>query len=77
MSFPVRLHRILLGAFVTFPLFLAMLPAEVLLDAGKIPKCTRRVMVDARGFGADIDPLYDFSTCSLLKLPWQVVASSV
>jgi len=28
-------------------------------------------------FGANIDPLLDFGACYLLKLPWQIVASSM
>lgn len=77
MSFPVRLHRVFLGALVTFPGFLAVLPEKVLFDARKIPECPRWIVVDAGGFGADIDSLNDLSARSLLKLPWQVVTSSV
>jgi hypothetical protein len=36
MSFPIRLNGVLLGAFLTFPFFLTMFSAEMLLNPGKI-----------------------------------------
>lgn len=78
MSFPVRLHGVFLRASFTFPFFLTVFPAEMLLDSGKITQSPSRVVVDARGFGADIDPLSDYvGAGSLPELPWKVVASPV
>ena len=61
VSLPIRLNSIDLGALVTLPLLLSMLSAKVLLDPREIPECPGGVMVDARGLGAHIDPLSDFS----------------
>nr|GLL39250.1 hypothetical protein B296_00055650 [Ipomoea trifida] len=47
MSLQIRLDCIFLGALITLPLLLAVLPAEVLLDSGQIAESSRRVMVNA------------------------------
>lgn len=77
MSFPIGLNGISLGALLTLPFLLAMLSGEVLFDTSKITESPRWVMVDASGLRAKIHfPLHFFCTL-LLKLPRQVVSSSV
>ncbi|OAY79049.1 hypothetical protein ACMD2_04491 [Ananas comosus] len=78
MGFPVRLNSILLGALITLPLLLPMLPEEVLLDPSEVPKSPRGVMVHAGHFWAYVHLLpHLLVACLLLQPPWQVVAPSV
>lgn len=72
---PVRLNSVLLGALVTFPFFLAVLSAEVLLNASEVAQCSCRAVVDTWRFRTDVDPLPNLCGGSLLQLPRQVVAS--
>lgn len=75
VGFPIRLNSILLSTTITLPVLLAVFTAEVLLDAGEIPKSSTWVMVDAGGFRAHIHPL-SFGSF-LPELPWQIMPSSV
>lgn len=76
MSLPIRLNRVPLRAFLALPLLLSMLPTEMLLNPSEIPKCPRRVVVDAARFWAHINLLpYHLLAVPLLQLPWQIVPS--
>ncbi|GJU26688.1 hypothetical protein Tco_1165309 [Tanacetum coccineum] len=78
MSLPVRLYRITLGALITFPFLLTMLPTEMLLNAGQIAKSPSGFMVHAVRLRTDIYSFLDLNVgWPLLLLPWQVVASPV
>lgn len=54
-----------------------MFSREVFFDAGEIAESSRGVMVDACGFGAQVDLASGFFCGLLLELPRQVVSSSV
>lgn len=77
VSLPIRLNCVDLGAFLTLPLLLTVLPAVVFLDPRKISKCPRRMVMNTRRFRAHIGSLFNLFAVPLLQLPWKVVASPV
>lgn len=77
MGLPIRLHGVPLGALLALPFLLAMFSREVFFDAGEVAESSRGVMVDACGFGAQVDLASGFFCGLLLELPRQVVSSSV
>ena len=78
MSLPIGLNGIAFRALLTLPLLLAVLSRIVLFDSGEVAQGPRRVVVNASWFGAEKDfSLRLFFVALLLKLPRQVVASSV
>lgn len=77
MRLPIRLDRVFLGAFIALPLFLPVLPAEVLLDPRQIAESSRRMVVDAAGLGADINPFPDIFPRPLPQLPRQIMSPTM
>lgn len=77
VRFPIGLNGVLLQALVALPLLLAMLPTKMFFDAGEVTESSRRIMVNATGFRAYIDPLLRLFPCSLPELPRQVMPSTV
>lgn len=77
MCLPIRLDGVLLRALVTLPFLLPMLTAEMLLDSGEITERARRIVMDAAGFRANINPFPHLLSRPLPELPRQVVPSPV
>lgn len=70
VSFPIRLHRVLLRALIAFPFLLPVFPAKMLLYPREIAESPRRIVVDAGRLRTDVNPLFHFLARSLPQLPW-------
>lgn len=77
MGLPVRLDGIFLGAFLTLPFLLAVLPAEVLLDPSKVAECPGWIVMHTGGLRTDVNSLFWLLAGALPELPWQIVAPPV
>lgn len=70
---PIGLHGVFLGAFIAFPLLLAVFSAEMLLNSGEIAESPRRIVMNTGSFRTNINPLLHFLARPLLQLPWQIM----